>query len=226
MSWTPGTGEHAGHDRHPGAGADAAATLTQHDFRPGPKQLAIVTANANGGVSSVNGITVHVRGTNGTGCNAVTYTPPVVTVDPPPRRPAPTPTPCRTRSTAPPAGSLLVLSPGVYNENVLVWKPLKLQGLGPGGIIGAHELQARDPEDPRFSVEGLGRRRPLLRPERRGLRRHRDRARAVRQRSDAPPGAARRGPHRGRPEHLGLQRPRRPTSAAPGSTPPASTASA
>ena len=51
-------------------------------------------------------------------------------------------------------GDLLVLSPGVYNENVLLWKPLKLQGLGPGGIIGAHELQARDPEDPRFHVVG------------------------------------------------------------------------
>ena len=48
----------------------------------------------------------------------------------------------------------MVLSPGVYNENLLLWKPLKLQGLGPGGIVGAHELQARDPEDPRFSVKG------------------------------------------------------------------------
>ena len=40
------------------------------------------------------------------------------------------------------AGSLLVLSPGTYNANVLMWKPLKIQGLGPGGIIGAHELQS------------------------------------------------------------------------------------
>jgi hypothetical protein len=31
---------------------------------------------------------------------------------------------------------------------------LKIQGLGAGGIIGAHELQARDPEDPRFHVVG------------------------------------------------------------------------
>jgi hypothetical protein len=51
-------------------------------------------------------------------------------------------------------GSLLVLSPGVYNENVLVWKPLKIQGVGAGGIIGAHELQARDPEDARFHIVG------------------------------------------------------------------------
>jgi hypothetical protein len=51
-------------------------------------------------------------------------------------------------------GSLLVLSPGVYNENILLWKPLKIQGLGPGGIIGSHELNARAPEDPRFNVPG------------------------------------------------------------------------
>ena len=93
-------------------------------------------------------------GSNGTGANAVTYNPPVVNVPPPP-----TAGPTRARAAerdrrAPRAGSLLVLSPGIYNENVLVWKPLKLQGLGPGGIIGAHELQARDPEDPRFNVAG------------------------------------------------------------------------
>ncbi len=51
-------------------------------------------------------------------------------------------------------GSLLLLSAGTYNENVLMDKPLKIQGLGPGGIIGAHELQARDPEDPRFNIMG------------------------------------------------------------------------
>ena len=51
-------------------------------------------------------------------------------------------------------GSLLVLSAGVYNENVLLWQPLKIQGVGPGGIIGAHELQARDAEDARFHIVG------------------------------------------------------------------------
>ena len=51
-------------------------------------------------------------------------------------------------------GDLLLLAPGTYNENVLRWKPLTLQGRGSGGIIGAHELQARDPEDPRFNIQG------------------------------------------------------------------------
>ncbi|MFC4996356.1 hypothetical protein ACFPIJ_00765 [Dactylosporangium cerinum] len=122
-------------------------------FRPGPKQLTITTANVNGGVPSVNGITLHVLGSNGTGSNTVTYNPPVVNV------PAPTITGTNAHAlqiaiNTAPAGSLLVLSPGVYNENVVVWKPLKIQGLGAGGIIGAHELQARDPEDPRFHVVG------------------------------------------------------------------------
>jgi large repetitive protein len=96
-----------------------------------------------------------VLGSNGTGSNLVTYNPGIVSVPPPPPAgsnahalqdaiDAPT--------TAP--GSVLVLSPGVYNENVLMWKPVKIQGLGPGGIIGAHELQSRSVEDPRFHVIG------------------------------------------------------------------------
>ena len=125
--------------------------LNTTNFRPGPKQLTIITANANGAVSSVNGITLHVLGSNGTGTSLVTYNPPIVNVAPPP--------PLGTGSLqaaidSAAAGSLIVLSPGTYNENVLVWKPVKLQGLGPGGIIGAHELQGRDPDDPRFNVKG------------------------------------------------------------------------
>jgi hypothetical protein len=150
VSWTQGTSGTTGIPDTIVINVPAINTTT---FRPGPKQLAIVTANANGGVSSVNGITVHVLGANGSGSNAVNYTPAVVNVPPPP--------PAGGNAHAlqqaidgAAAGSLLVLSPGVYNENVLVWKPLKIQGLGPGGIIGAHELQARDPEDPRFHVVG------------------------------------------------------------------------
>jgi large repetitive protein len=119
-------------------------------FPPGPKQLAIVSANANGGVSSVNGITVHVLGSGG----GVTYNPTVRNVPPPPPPATRNPHALQDAIDAANPGDLLVLSAGVYNENVLVWKPLKLQGLGPGGIIGAHELQARDPEDPRFHVVG------------------------------------------------------------------------
>jgi len=119
-------------------------------FRPGPKQLTITTANASGGVSSVNGLTLHVLGSNGAGANLVAYNPPVVNVP----APATNAHALQNAIDAAAAGSLLVLSPGVYNENLLLWKPLKLQGRGPGGIVASHELQARDPEDPRFNIPG------------------------------------------------------------------------
>jgi hypothetical protein len=158
VSWTPGSGSTPDTIvlAVPALASNVAANLLPNaTFRPGPKQLTITTANVNGGVSSVNGLTMHVLGTNGTGANAVTYTPTVVTVPPPP--PAAGNGGVHALQNAIDAaapGSLLVLSPGVYNENILLWKPLKLQGRGPGGIIGAHELAARDPEDPRFNVPG------------------------------------------------------------------------
>ncbi|MEZ0448692.1 SdrD B-like domain-containing protein [Cellulomonas sp. ICMP 17802] len=143
VSWTPGSG----------AIPDTiviqvpALSLT---FPAGQKQLAITTANANGGVSSVNGITVHALGTGG----GVTYNPPVVNVAAPPPGAGTDAHAIQNAIDGAAAGSLLVLRPGVYNENVVQWKPLKIQGLGAGGIIGAHELQARDPEDPRFHITG------------------------------------------------------------------------
>ncbi|HSS10947.1 MAG TPA: hypothetical protein VLL25_13745, partial [Acidimicrobiales bacterium] len=151
VSWTPGTG--TGTTGTPDTIVIQVPATNTTTFRPGPKQLAIVTASANGGVSSVNGITVHVLGSNGTGANAVAYNPPVVNV-PAPSFTGPNAHALQNAIDSAAAGSLLVLSPGVYNENVVQWKPLKIQGLGPGGIIGAHELQARDPEDPRFHVVG------------------------------------------------------------------------
>lgn len=157
-SWTPGSGSTPDTIvlNVPALASNTVANLLPNlSFRPGPKQLTITTANANGGVSSVNGLTIHVMGSNGTGTNTVTYNPTVVNVAPPP--PATGNGGAHALQNAidsAAAGSLLVLSPGVYNENVLMWKPLKLQGRGPGGIIGSHELQARDPEDPRFNIPG------------------------------------------------------------------------
>jgi hypothetical protein len=81
------------------------------------------------------------------------YNPPVVNVPAPPPAGS-NPHALQDAIDGADPGDLLVLSPGVYNENVLLWKPLKIQGVGPGGIIGAHELQARDPEDARFHIVG------------------------------------------------------------------------
>jgi hypothetical protein len=150
VSWTPGT---SGTSGTPDTIVIQVPAINTSTFRPGPKHLTIVTSNASGNVSSVNGITIHVLGSNGTGTNAVNYTPPIVSV-PPPALTGANAHALQTAIDGAAAGSLLVLSPGVYNENVLSWKPLKIQGLGAGGIIGAHELQARDPEDPRFHVVG------------------------------------------------------------------------
>jgi len=156
VSWTPGnaTTPDTVVLNVPALASNAAANAQPNTaFRPGPKQLTITTANANGGVSSVNGITVHVMGSNGTGTNTVAYNPPVVNV-PAPAFTGPNAHALQNAVDAAAPGSLLVLSPGTYNENVLAWKPLKIQGRGAGGIVGAHELQARDPEDPRFHVQG------------------------------------------------------------------------
>ena len=156
VSWTPGTGSTPDTIviNVPALATNAAANLLPNlTFRPGPKQLTITTANVNGGVSSVNGLTVHVLGSNGTAANVVAYTPPVVNVTAPPAAASNDHTLQNAINSAA-AGSLLVLGVGTYNENVLVWKPLKIQGRGAGGIIGAHEFQARDPEDPRFNIKG------------------------------------------------------------------------
>ncbi|GII65409.1 hypothetical protein Skr01_54940 [Sphaerisporangium krabiense] len=111
-------------------------------IRPGPKQLTVRTA---AGVPTPNGLTLHVRGEAG----GVGYLPPVVNVAGPG-----TPGAIQSAVNAAADGSLLVLQPGVYHENVLLWKPLILQGVGPGGLVGAREQQERAPEDPRFDIPG------------------------------------------------------------------------
>jgi hypothetical protein len=115
---------------------------TGSSFQPGQKQLSIRTAGT-GGASSTNGLTLHVRGSG--------YNPNIVPVDPP-TVPHAIQNKIDAAGTTP--GSVLVLKPGVYHENVLMWKRLILQGLGPGGITGASELQQRQPDDPRFNIQG------------------------------------------------------------------------
>jgi hypothetical protein len=122
-------------------------------FLPGQKQLSIRTAGA-AGVESTNGLTLHVLGT--VGGNA--YNPQIVTAA------APTTNPHALQNAinaanliAVPAGGtppLVVLAPGIYSENVVISKPLKLQGLGPGGIVGSNEPPNRVPDDARFNIPG------------------------------------------------------------------------
>jgi hypothetical protein len=116
--------------------------ITSTQIRPGPKQL---TVRTSAGVPTPNGLTLHVRGNSG----GVNYQPAIVNVAAPT-----TPNAIQNAVNAAGAGSLLVLQPGVYHENVLLWKPLILQGLAPGGLVGASEQQQRAPEDPRFNIQG------------------------------------------------------------------------
>jgi hypothetical protein len=114
-------------------------------FLPGPKQITIRGSN---GLSSVNGITLHVLGTSG----ATTYNPTVVDV------PLPTSNPHALQNaidTAAP-GSLLVLAPGIYRENIILHKPLTLQGRGVGGNVGTSESPNVPADDPRFQLLGSG----------------------------------------------------------------------
>ena len=200
VSWTPGTASTPDTIVDPGAGDQ------RHDVPAGPEAAhdrhgATPTAACPASTASPctcsgerhrrERVTYNPTGRQRAGAAAGTATDPHAS---------------RTRSTRAAAGSLLVLSPGIYNENVLVWKPLKIQGLGPGGIIGAHELQAPRPGGPAVPRQGLGHRRPLLPAERHGLRRHRGGARAVRRRrrrhADGP---ARRRHHRRRQDHDGVR---------------------
>ncbi|MDP9239614.1 MAG: hypothetical protein M3O55_03105 [Actinomycetota bacterium] len=137
VSWTPGDGS------TPDTIVIRVPALNSTSFQPGQKQLLIRAAN---GQTSASGITLHVVGTAGT-----TYNPPVVNVGA--WSPA-NPHVLQNAINAAAANSLLVLSTGTYNENVIMWKKVKIQGRGPGGIIGARELAQRAPEDPRFQVPG------------------------------------------------------------------------
>jgi hypothetical protein len=125
----------------------ASTSPALQPFYPGQYQLWI----RNAGGSTPQGITLHVLGTVGSN----SYNP-------------------RVRSAAAPgsltgankdhelqiaidnavAGDLVLLSAGVYHENVLMGKPIKLQGIGVGGTVGATEAGGPPSEDPRFNIQG------------------------------------------------------------------------
>ncbi len=89
----------------------------------------LLTNNASGR-TGVTGISIHLRGAG--------YNPPLVLVGPS-ADPAATPLQDAIDSAA--AGSLIVVAPGTYRENVILHKAVMLQGHGPGGIIGSPEAE-------------------------------------------------------------------------------------
>ena len=119
--------------------SDSAVRVTlPSTLTPGPHQISV--RNSTGG-TAVNGITVHVLGTG--------YNPTVRTVNPPATITA---KPLQAAIDAAGSGDLIVVNPGTYRENVVVPKRVRLQGFGPGGIVGAPE--GTTAEDPRGHVPG------------------------------------------------------------------------
>jgi len=109
----------------------------------GPQQLLI---RRDSGEWTPLGITIHVRATGG-------YNPTVVEVN----KGDAIPTNDSIQAAidaAPPngPGTLIVVRPGTYVENVILHKKVKLQGVGPGGTIAAPE--SANPDDVRFEVVG------------------------------------------------------------------------
>lgn len=121
-------------------------------FFPGPKQLTVKLPGASG-LSTLNGITIHVKGPTPPLIPAATappYQPAVVNVaDPTSDAHA-----LQNAIDGAAPGSIVVLAPGVYRENVILWKPLKLQGRGTGGLIGINEAPNVPADDPRKNIQG------------------------------------------------------------------------
>jgi hypothetical protein len=110
------------------AGTEINITVP-NSVSPGPWQLLIHASN--GAVTPV-GVTVHVLGSG--------YNPPVKNVDPPTSDPHALQKAINSASP----GDLLVLAAGEYQENVVINKPLILQGRGSGGETAGAVLPALD----------------------------------------------------------------------------------
>ncbi len=94
----------------------------------GPKQLLI---HADTGDASETGLTVHVQRTTNN-----SYNPTVVNVG----SPASNAHALQNAINGASAGSVLLLGNGLYQENIILNKPLTLQGRGPGGTNGNGSL--------------------------------------------------------------------------------------
>lgn len=113
---------------------DVVTVTVPSGLTPGPAQLNVISPS---GHSALSGLSIHLTGG--------AYTPPVVTVSPPVLL---TDTPIQDAIDAAAPGSLIVVEPGGYLENVILYKNVKLQGFGPGGVVGAPEVDRATPEDP------------------------------------------------------------------------------
>ena len=108
-----------------------------------------VTVRGAGGGTAINGITLHM--TNPALAVGNALNPRIVTVNPPLTLSA-TPIQNAIDAANPAESTLILVRPGTYRENVIMWKKVQLQGFGPGGVVGAPE--GTGIEDPRSHVVG------------------------------------------------------------------------
>ncbi|MEW6172529.1 MAG: IPT/TIG domain-containing protein [Bacillota bacterium] len=85
-------------------------------FPPGPAQLTVTTSE---GLANTSGITIHVLAPGA-------YQPPVINATPE--------TTIQGAIDSAPSGALVIVSPGVYYESPIIYKNIKLQGMGAGII--------------------------------------------------------------------------------------------
>ncbi len=112
---TPGTGQ---------TPRQASATSAQNNFyRCG--ELVITAAN---GKKSIDAVTVTVAGKP----PAVVQPTSVITAN---SYGASVPNPVQTAIDTATPGDLIILAPGTYKEKLIMWKPVRLQGAGPGSVI-------------------------------------------------------------------------------------------
>ena len=118
-------------------------------FPEGPAQLTVISGPIGGfitfpgagpisvnggGLSSRNGMTIHVTGHNYPVGSVINVSPPGTPGDPA----------IQSAIDGASPGDLIVVAPGTYRENIIIDGNIKLQGHGPGGAVGIGRLELQD----------------------------------------------------------------------------------
>jgi hypothetical protein len=120
---------------------DVVVVTVPGSLAGGPYQLQITNNSATSGLTSVNGLTIHLTGGGYPAGGVLTVPAPANPDD----------RVIQDTIDSAPVGALIVIPPGTYRENVIVDRRVKLQGHGPGGAVGTGNIEVIDcpfPADP------------------------------------------------------------------------------